>query len=255
MDKQAQLKNILELLNASVTKTEVMDAFKTLLSFVSQLKQANAEEMSLIKSAVSVMGEKWKEQMQRDIESFKGQALKDIQKALREQEQGMKFIYDKVSSLKDGENGKDADEQQVIQSVLAQIPPDVEETPTEVRDKLETLSGDERLDISAIKGLDERLAGIKQTTPIIYGGTGTGGGRLVKSYDLSDSLNGILKTFSLPAFWRVISVHSSSFPMIFRPTTDYTTDAGASTITFTSEVDAASTLATGQTIIVVYAET
>lgn len=126
--------------------------------------------------------------------------------------------------------------------------------PTDIRDKLEEIkTEDEKLSIEAIKDLRKELDELKKA----------GGGRTtviattrgaVKLYDLSDQLNGVLKTFSLPAFWRVIDVKSASFPHAFRPTTDYTTDGSAMTITFTSQIDATTTLATGQTLLVEYAE-
>ncbi len=81
----------------------------------------------------------------------------------------------------------------------------------------------------------------------------TNRGRVVL-YDLSAQLNGVLKTFALPTFWKVISVQASSFPHAFRPDVDYTTDGTLMTITFTSEIDVATALATGQTLTVTYAE-
>lgn len=128
---------------------------------------------------------------------------------------------------------------------------------TEIVEKLEALSNDESLPIEAIKDLREELDELKKIRSngksySFFGGGGGGGGRIVKVHDLTDQLNGVLKTFSLPAFWRIISVNSSSFPFVFRPTIDYTT-SGA-TITFTSEIEASTTLATGQTLLVTYAE-
>lgn len=129
----------------------------------------------------------------------------------------------------------------------------------QIRDGLELLTGDERLDKSAIKGLEDiekDITNLKNNkgNKTIYTGTGgsSSGGRNVQAYDLSSQLNGVLKTFTIPAFWRVISVHSTSFPFVFRPTVDYTTNG--STITFTSEITADTTLAAGQTIIIIYAE-
>lgn len=75
-------------------------------------------------------------------------------------------------------------------------------------------------------------------------------GSYVYAYDLSASLDGVTKTFALPANARVILAFGSSAPGVFRPTVDYTTTA--STITFTSEIAASSTLATGQTVIILY---
>ena len=75
-------------------------------------------------------------------------------------------------------------------------------------------------------------------------------GSTILAHDLSASLNGVLKTFTLPSNARVLLVITSSFPTILRPTVDYTTTA--SSITFTSEIDAGSTLATDQTIMILY---
>ncbi len=126
--------------------------------------------------------------------------------------------------------------------------------PTEVRDSLETLKEEERLDASAIKGLEkyvrEIVAAIK-STKTNNGGAGLVGAReLVRAFDLSSYLNGVTKTFSLPAVWRIISVQASSFPGVLRETVDYTWTPQS--ITFTSEIDAAGTLAIGQTVIILY---
>lgn len=140
---------------------------------------------------------------------------------------------------KDGENGQDGDIKDL--------------SPDEIRDSLELLKDEDRLDASAIKNLEKlikKLVG-DQKTVYVDGGS-SGGGRIVKSYDLSPLLNGVAKTFTLPVFWRVISVHSSSSPLVFRENTDYTT-ANLS-ITFTSEIDETTTLASGQTITIIYSE-
>lgn len=124
----------------------------------------------------------------------------------------------------------------------------------DIRNKLELLDGDERLKIEAIKDLREELDRLKK---LIGGGqtqvVGGGGVRgRIKSYDLSSQLNGVLKTFNLPANWTVISVATSSFPGALRPIIDYTYTP--TSVTFTSQIDAATTLATGQTVIATYEE-
>ncbi len=75
-------------------------------------------------------------------------------------------------------------------------------------------------------------------------------GSTVLTHDLSASLDGVTTTFTLPSNARVLLVIASSFPNIFRPTVDYTTTA--SSITFTSEINAATTLASGQSIVILY---
>lgn len=128
------------------------------------------------------------------------------------------------------------------------------DTPIEIRDKLASIEEEEdKLPIDAIRDLRKELDELKR-----HRDTGTGAIAIqrgaVKAHDLSDSLDGVTKTFSLPVFWRVISVHLSSFPTILRPTTDYTTDGSLFKITFTSEINASTSLAAGQSLIIVYAE-
>ena len=114
-----------------------------------------------------------------------------------------------------------------------------------------------QIEIEHIRDLEKRLDELKkQVSQKVYAGGGGGGGELgghVRYYDISSQLNGVLKKFSLPAFGRVLLVQSSSFPNAFRETTDYVADGSAFTIEFTSEISAGSTLATGQTITILYA--
>jgi rubrerythrin len=128
-----------------------------------------------------------------------------------------------------------------LEDGLKNVPPQL--MAEEIRDRLELLVDDERLDASAIKNLDKY---IKQTESSIHGG-GIVGRDIVKDYDLSPYLDGATKTFNIPAVWNIISVDCSSFPHALRKNIDYTYTT--QTITFTSEIDAATTLATGQTVI------
>lgn len=170
MDKTAQLKAMMELLSASATKQEVTDAFAALIKFVRELKQFNAQEFALMKSAISMLGEKMKEDVGSDMSGAKKEmmemcmkemtaATKKIDKMSKEQMDGMKYIFDKVAGL---ENGKDADETKIVADVLSKIPAQKEETPVETRDKLETLKENERLDKSAIKGIEQIEKDIKE---------------------------------------------------------------------------------------------
>lgn len=144
---------------------------------------------------------------------------------------------------KDGANGKDGKEGS-------------RDTGDEIVDKINAIpldtddAEDHKIEIEHIKGLRKLLSKLSTQTTVTGGGTK---GK-TKSYDLSGQLNGVLKTFTLPAFWNVISVVSSSFPSAFRPVIDYTVDGSAMTITFTSEIEVSGTLASGQTLIVLYEE-
>lgn len=161
---------------------------------------------------------------------------------------------------RNGINGKDADEEKIIEEAVDTLERNLPAFGPQFRDGLELLKDEERLDASAIKNLEKLIKrlmdDVKFKTVTIGGGGGAtaGGGRIVKSYDITSALNGVTKTFSLPAFYRIISVHSSSFPNAFRPIVDYTSDASLMQITFTDAITADTTLAEGQTIIITYAE-
>ena len=129
------------------------------------------------------------------------------------------------------------------------------DTPEVIVSKLESLEDDERLDVKAIKGIEELVKRLEKkidSKAVFYGGGGER--KHSKQYDLSPYLTGVLKTFSLPAFWEVTGVVCSSFPNALRPIIDYTTNGGASTITFTSQIDETTTLQSGQTVLIFYNE-
>lgn len=121
-----------------------------------------------------------------------------------------------------------------------------------VRNALEVLPEGEKLAIDAIEGLREILEELRKfrSTASSTNGGGIVGRDIIKSYDLSDQLDGVLKTFNLPGTWYVISVVSSSMPHAMRPTIDFTWTPQS--ITFTDEIDASTILSEGQTVIVTY---
>lgn len=123
------------------------------------------------------------------------------------------------------------------------------DTPDQVIDKIN--SADRKIKKTAIDGLTEELRNIllsaKQKSAIIRGG-----GDILQYYDISNSLNGVSKTFTIPIHRKIILVVSSSTPFIFRPTTDYT--ASGTLLSFDAAIDAESMLAAGQSIIVVYTQ-
>lgn len=80
---------------------------------------------------------------------------------------------------------------------------------------------------------------------------GTASGAVPLSYNISSQLNGSTKSFTIPANTAVTHILGSSAPFIFASTTDFT-GSGTTTITFTSNVDAPSALAAGQTLLVIY---
>lgn len=261
-DKKQQLQKMLATLDPDrLTKEEFVDAFEKAVEMWLALKKdlineitTEAEKSRKQSSDENTTTRTSLEQsVDRKLNTFLTEASQKLNKALRESDLAVNFMRDKVRELRDG---VDADERRVAEMVLEMIelPEQKEITPEEVRDMLETLEGDERLDIDAIRGLRELLEKTEKlaqsaATRVIASPRGQ-----VKALDLNDygPLDGVTKTFNLPNMWRLISVHSSSFPHSFVENTDYTWTP--TSITFTDEIDADSTLAAGQTVTIIYAE-
>lgn len=265
MNKTDQIKSILELVNTDRASARDLALFA--VKILKLIKDVQATLSSNVSSVEKDFAEKIKEVSESLTESENAleKMLADNKKESAENfelvDDEIKKIYKAISSIPQFDSSeikKEISDIYVLVEKLSKKVGDIKmPTPEETRDALEKLDGEDRLDVSAIKGIEalfKRLfAQMKPTSKAIFvGGGGNGGGRIVKAYDLSSQLNGVLKTFALPSNWRVISVQASSFPNTLRPTVDYTFTS--SSITFTSEIDAGSTLATGQTLIVIYSE-
>lgn len=120
-----------------------------------------------------------------------------------------------------------------------------------IKEKLEALDDGEKLSIEAIKNLRKELDDLKKF--VRSSNTSINGsvvGRdVVKEIDISSQLDGSTKTFNIPSTYRILSVDLSSFPYgSCRKNIDYTYTS--TTITFTSQIDAPTQLATGQSCII-----
>ena len=160
----------------------------------------------------------------------------------------MKGVDERMSKVKDGRDGKDGKDGLPGKAGINGNKIKAEE----VRDKLESLKGDERLDISAIKGMDKYEKRMKEVEGRPVGGYGGGGSArdFFKYIDLSASFDGVATTFNIPAVWNIISVSLSSYPYgTLRPGVDYSNTP--TTLTFLSPIDPATQLSAGQQCIVI----
>jgi protein-arginine kinase activator protein McsA len=177
-NNERKLKKLFELMDSeAMTADDFARHFQTVIDIVKKVKAdiaAQREEiiasfadgMKSLQKKVDTVTTDQHARMVSDI-------TKRLNKALKEQEDGMNWIRDKVRSLKDG---KDADEQRVIETVLKMIPPTEYEEAPAIRNKLEKLQGEERLDKSAIRGIEKLEEDIKSAKQIKISGGGGGRG-------------------------------------------------------------------------------
>lgn len=166
-----------------------------------------------------------------------------------------------------GLNGQDANPTQIIAEAsrialdalkpliptISQIEQDLPILGQEIRNSLEILPEGEKLKIEAVENLRKELDDLEKKilakTASFIGGGGVGKHN-TEVYDLSDSLDGITTTFNLPAMYKVLRVESTSAPIVFRPNVDFTWTN--TSVTFTSQIEPSTTLASGQTVLITY---
>lgn len=146
-----------------------------------------------------------------------------------------------IPKPKDGKAPTKSELIALIESVMPEPKDGSPDTGKEIVAKINDLPLDAKfkIDASHIKNLPKEKKAIHR------------GGNDVFVADLSASLNGSTKAFSIPVNNGVLLVISSSAPFIFKPVTDFT-GSGTSTITFTPNVDAPSMLAASQYLFVLY---
>jgi len=261
MENLEQLKKLGQIFNSDkiVTQDEVEQVLNALITILANNKKGiekltEEQKAELEKTVNFVMTEMTK--MQGEHEADHKKMNTEMAATMANTLRKCQGMMDEMLAMKpvDGNDGKDCNPADVVPLVMEQIKlPKAfilegkgDQVVSEIN-KLPTDDEELKIDASHIKNLPEIKS--ENGRPVFAVAPSR---NQVQVYDLSSSLDGVTKTFGLPAFWKVFDVRSSSFPYAFRPTVDYTVDGSAMTITFTSEVEAAGTLATGQTLYVLY---
>lgn len=259
--KDTNLKKMLlqELLEDSLTKSEITEAFKKIIAMVKDMREKNGKSMAEINETLTRTVKEHINNATSDL-GFTKQEIKAIVESELNR-LNKKFLDNvsevdfKMSLVKDG---KDADESKIVEKVLGSLDyPTVDilkqEMPKfgeEIRNGLELLQGDERLDVSAIRGIEETLKEIKEEVKQVRQSKRVFAGpnaNAVNYADLTDECDGSNKTFTVPTHRKVIALMGTQFPVIYRPIIDFTTVNQTLTLT-----DAVSAPESGQTLTFLY---
>jgi hypothetical protein len=166
-----QLKKLQVLLSSMdqdfLSKSDFIKEFERVLSFVKALKEGNTTAFAKINGQIGGIVSRLKENNEVEITQAKNEVLALVSDYIKQIDkttaQKMKAVDSRLAELKSGMDGKDADEQAITKTVaeaiqaplLDKIEKDLPTLGTAIRDGLEVLNGKERLDKSAIKGLDD----------------------------------------------------------------------------------------------------
>ena len=220
----------------SLTRSEFLKAFEQLMKFVVKV------ESDLIKKIDAGMGMK----MANDNNSFAGltsevkQALAEIKSTnnstfAKMKERAMEAMstmfakldvqgkMDEMYSEHEAQMTAIKEKMDEMKMVEMPEPPTAEQT----RDKLESLKNDERLDISAIKGVEELEKKIDTKISAIPRGTTARSSNSTKYHPLTP--NGTTKTFTVPKNVACV-VFGSDFPFVYTEGAGFTINANRTQI-------------------------
>lgn len=144
-----------------------------------------------------------------------------------------------------GDPGRDVDETKIVESVTANLENGLPKLGQRIRDALELLQENERLDASAVKGLKEELAKLgERITALPTGRIGMRKVPIIRSIRLTGDVDGSTRAFTLPRdVVRVLGVWGTQFPITFDDN-DWTLSGNTLTL-----ADQIATPAAGQTLI------
>jgi len=180
MDKE--LGNFKSLINNLIGKEELLAAVEKIVKNLDKKHDDHKPEiLKLFEKALAA----FKERNAADFESHKTTATTaDTERATKSETRlntAISQLETRVAQLKDGESPEVA---AIVEALIPYIPPPIPGTPgspdtsEDIRDKLELLEGDERLEIEAIKNLREELDALKKRIKGFSGSFGAGGIRV-----------------------------------------------------------------------------
>lgn len=236
-DKLAKLFDILS--KESVDKAEFLAAFQKVVDLVMKVSKQNSDSRQALETAIGKAKADLESEITKNADLASSKAVSELRPTIEtliaqaeEKFAAVDAQAEKLSNIKAPEP----------------TPPDSAE---DIRNKLELLEGDERLDQSAIKGLKEDMAALKD----VIGRVADRAGRVisppnnaVQFADLSSQCDGVTTKFTVPRHRFIVGLQSTQFPNIFRPGVDFTT-ANTTLSLVTSQVAAPQA---GQTLMFLY---
>ncbi len=232
-DKLDKLKNLLEIVDESLTKEEFVKSFEVVVNVIVKLgEDLKVENKGNIKSLTSLF-EDLKTNKTTGLDKVKEDLLKKVDKALDEQTNSLNFIRDKVRKIKDGgkgERGDKGDKGEGIKGdkgdVGKQGSPDTSE---QIVSKVNTSKT--KIKKEQIEGIDEVIDNMKAEVGSARGFAARAS-NATKFHPLT--ADGSTKIFAVPKSVAAI-LHCSDFPSVFYENSGFTINATRTQITITTD--------------------
>jgi opacity protein-like surface antigen len=154
----------------TITKKDFIAAFEEVVRVVLNVESKIVSGNKAERDALLVETDRLKKLTKSDFESYKADALAKISTAIANMRaDAQRKLEDMQATVDLLENGKDADEQRMLAMLMQSVPTlddimkQLPAAGTAIRDALELLQGEDRLDVSAIRGLDKLLEDAKKS--------------------------------------------------------------------------------------------
>lgn len=241
-EKLKKIQEFIELSKSSLTEAEFVDAFKKVVDYVKAIQAANKDEMKALDNKYTNIVKGIESNYGGDMAGMKSEAM-----AMCEKEMGkMKGQVDaKMAEVKDGVDGLSADVDIVAKTAsdlaitalkpliptIEVIEADLPKLGAPIRDALELLTGDDRLDKSAIKGLDEEFKRLEEVRGRVLGGGGGFNRMAMEQYFVDADTpvevpNGVITDFTPTWAFIASSLKVYNDGQRMQLTTDYTIVGG-----------------------------
>ncbi len=167
-----KIRRLLDLMDENaLTKEEFTKSFKNVVKLVLKVEKELTDKNNKSISQIEKLFNELRDNLENKANSELSRAIYELKeradKVYREQIAGINLIGDKLKNIKDGKDGSQGKSGKDGKDGS----PD---KPEEIRNKLETLKGKERLEMDAIDGLLEALEELKKVSAEkrIFGGGG-----------------------------------------------------------------------------------
>lgn len=206
--KMTKMEEILKLLDEGLTRTEFEDAFKIVLDTIDKLRKDNGSEFDQMHQAITALSAKLKADNGDDVAGIRKECQQMMTQMMSENTSNMNFLKDTAGRLRAGKDGKDGanpDPADVVPLVLAQLPPDVEETGDQIIEKIN--SAETLISKDSVEGLADLEKGVEEVKKRPLGAFG----RSLLQFFVNGSKKGAIQYLNLIAGSGVTLTYNNAY--------------------------------------------
>ncbi len=149
----------------ALSKEQMLETLKQVVSHVTAIKKQTTDTIAKLEETYKNALASLNASREQDAQKLHAALATASDNVTQRHDASLQAISDRLATIKDGADGETPDIKAIAASVLAliKLPEEravIMDGPEEIRNKLELLQDDERLDISAIKGVEGIHAGI-----------------------------------------------------------------------------------------------